>query len=348
LLGVIFAFAGVWLLHGFLRTHGITLGTSLLLSTLYLIHNDAPLRSSLVAPLSLTSATHLLLLLGLMLLQRRAHWMWMLLFTLCAVPTREFTLVFPLLFVLVGRGPRLDGRSKKTIFTDAMPLLLGIALFIGLSRQVAVTPTIDFLTGGPYSFFQHALRTVYAQTFVRILFSACLAFGPLLWLVVYRWDECSRALREQPLLLRYLLLVFALAFVGGTDTPRFMFWGFPVVYWLCARVWDKALIPRGFRVLTVWLVLLSERAFWALPHAVLTAGQLCRDRSPCEPYEVSPGPMLNFLTDNYQVLDLHPYWGTRGFILVALAQHLVCIGLLVFVQRVADRQRLGPPARAAL
>lgn len=94
------------------------------------------------------------------------------------------------------------------------------------------------------------------------------AYGPALALLFFDWRNVGRDLGERRHVAVYLGLCAALAFFGGSDTERFLFWAMPVVYLLIGRVVERRLsIVRGPMVAGALLVgqAVSERIFWAIP-----------------------------------------------------------------------------------
>ena len=174
---------------------------------------------------------------------------------------------------------------------------------------------------------------------------AAFVFGPILWLLCLAPARARAILHGQPALSSYLAFTALIACVGGTDIDRFLFWAFPVVYLLCARIWGELPIARGIRAATVGLMLLAQRPYFAIPHRIGEGtSELCRQRSLCPPYSPSPTPILAFQTSDYQLLDLHPFWGTPYFIMMAFGQHVACVALLTLAQSVVTRRATRAPS----
>lgn len=123
--------------------------------------------------------------------------------------------------------------------------------------------------------------------------------------------------RVRPELYALMALIAALAWIGGSDTWRFLYWGAPVVFMSAGRV-IEAVTPR--RVLAPLLVLaafqlLSARALLVTPDSV--------------PTEARAIPVLTPLraTWNKQLVAVNP---DRKLAFLAVVQYLSVTAALAF------------------
>jgi hypothetical protein len=75
----------------------------------------------------------------------------------------------------------------------------------------------------------------------------------------------------------YLIAISVLAWIGGTDTERILYWSMPIVYLLFAIVLQSgnilALLKKHF-IFTAFLIIsqsISQRLFWTIPDPNLSA-----------------------------------------------------------------------------
>jgi hypothetical protein len=119
-----------------------------------------------------------------------------------------------------------------------------------------------------YSFIVEGVYWMHYQPLVMYIHGWLLAFGPILFLLIFGWREVGRFLGEHQYQLAYLAGVIGLSWVGGPDTERFAFFAMPVIYLLCGKV-----IARNSVVLRSGLLIsflasiqaISERLFWTIP-----------------------------------------------------------------------------------
>jgi hypothetical protein len=157
------------------------------------------------------------------------------------------------------------------------------------------------------------------------------AYGPVLALLVFDWKNVARDLRAQPILLVFVALCSALAYFGGSDTERFVFWSMPVVYLLIARAFERHLLV--FRSAAIAVALLasqavSARLFWTIPDPKAEANPLTAN--------AGLGDQIYAVLDRLVVIDhfhmnLWSSFGSQPFKLVRLALYLVVTAALVMM-----------------
>jgi len=157
------------------------------------------------------------------------------------------------------------------------------------------------------------------------------AYGPVLALLVFDWKHVVRDLREQQHLLSFLGLCTVLAFFGGSDTERFVFWAMPIVYMLVGRSFERHLYVFKGSVIGAGLMLaqaVSARIFWPIPDPASETAPLASG--------ASFGERVYAVADRVFVID-HFHWnlwssfGSQPFRLVRLSLYLGVTALVVFV-----------------
>ncbi len=191
--------------------------------------------------------------------------------TLC----RESGLLIPLTFI-VARSPLASGRRVTNGIGEAMwlalPLATGLAAL--LFTHVITMPKAS------YSTLEAALTVTRQKPVFTWVLAWFFTFGPaVVAVVVHDHVRALRWLRERPEWAFYLVACGVLAFFGGTDTERLLFWTLPIVYVLAARAIEHHWTVLTGGALAAILVLsqaVSARLFWPIPD-VLTSPTALRD-----------------------------------------------------------------------
>jgi hypothetical protein len=133
-------------------------------------------------------------------------------------------------------------------------LVAGVMTLAIIRAWVAVEPS-------PYSFASNVLYWMRWKTPAQLILSPLLVFGPLIVLPVWFWSGTLHRLRGRLDLLIYLLSFGVLAWIGGSDTERFLVFASPVVWWLIASALDQGRTGRAWFWLAVVTEMLSFRVF---------------------------------------------------------------------------------------
>lgn len=143
------------------------------------------------------------------------------------------------------------------------------------------------------------------------------AYGPMLALPVVYWRPVRRFLTEWPEYLVMMIAVAVLAWVGGSDTERFLLWGVPIVLAMVGIAageidWRRSLGP--LLILGVGQIL-NGRWFLVTPFVTESAPRAW--------------PLLTVL-DAHRFEDLVSLTPDRVVAAVAFAQYLVLVSVLAF------------------
>ena len=187
------------------------------------------------------------------------------------VAFREVVLVVPAAFLFV-RNPVHDLFTRRwfsallgvprNAWREAVPLVAAVAALLAV-RAIA-RQTND------YSFAETAVQFLRGKSLLVYLQGTFLAFGPVLWFPIFYWRQACAFLAARQHLAVYLGAYALLAFIGGTDTERLLYWSMPVVYVLIGRTLEE----QGRTLLRPWWLpasfavaqLLASRAvFWPIP-----------------------------------------------------------------------------------
>jgi hypothetical protein len=167
------------------------------------------------------------------------------------------------LAAIFSRNPvRFDGTWQIAWPSPLLFLPLGCALLgIALSHWMASN---DFSSG--YSFLREAGYWLYNQPLSMYVHAWLLAYGPVLFLLIFGWRDAVRFLCERQYQLAYLAGVAGLAWIGGADTERFALWAAPVILVLCGRVMERsaALHSAGPIAALAISQVIATRFFWII------------------------------------------------------------------------------------
>jgi hypothetical protein len=141
-------------------------------------------------------------------------------------------------------------------------------------------------------------------------------------------------LKNNRLLAVMLFSLLVLAWIGGSDTERILFWSIPVVLVLVGRAavsLGRALVGAPLVILTA-AQLMTLRAFWLTPEFTNRA----------EP----PTPVFTVLSDNFRYFDLFSYHGRPHVIEIQLLEQLLFGAVLLFWIRLRARRDVASASSA--
>jgi hypothetical protein len=164
---------------------------------------------------------------------------------------RETTVIVPLALMFGARvrsvgidkpkalsPPPAEGLSASSDFKTATVGLLASMAGIVLTHLVA-TPTSE------YWIADAAFYWAFAKPLPVYLLAIFITFGPALSLLPIGWAAVNAHLTRFPDHAMMLVLVLVLAWIGGSDTERFLMWGSPIVLVLIGKAaelidWTRA------------------------------------------------------------------------------------------------------------
>ncbi|MDP1571537.1 MAG: hypothetical protein Q8L86_16205, partial [Vicinamibacterales bacterium] len=169
-----------------------------------------------------------------------------------------------------------------------------------------------------YTFLDAVLMHLANKPVESLVLTWFLTFGPLVAVVAYDWRATRRFLATRPDLAVLLAGCFALAYVGGHDTERYLFWAMPVVYLLIGLSLERqARLLSGMVIaLLVAGQALAQRVFWPVPDPQTSVTAL----SDLSGTAARIYAVLNrvFVIDDFH-WNLWSNFGSRPFHLVQLA-----------------------------
>jgi hypothetical protein len=326
------------LLVAWLRLFVARADIRLLIVAAYALQWHAPLRFSFYYPAYVDPPFQAFMLGGLVL----AHQLWRrpsiavgiayVVVTMAGTLAREMMLLVPVAG-LAGMVLTRGRRDPHAWGWQAAALLGGGAVF--LAARLGTDPRQG------YTFLDAILLHLTNKPPESLLLTWLLTFGPLLAVVVYDWRATRRFLMERPDLALLLAGCVGLAYVGGHDTERYLFWAMPVVYSLIALSLERQSRVLSGAVVMVLVVgqVLAQRVFFPIPDPETTA--MATPLSDVPGAAARAYAVLNrvFVIDDFH-WNLWSNFGSRPFHLVQLAFYgALAAAIVALMHRNASRAR---------
>jgi len=306
-----------------------------LVAILYMAQFHDPVRSVYFNPVLVDSWSHAMTLALLVAgrLARSRGAMGLALFcglAFVAALFRETTLIVAASFLFVGNPIRRDrslvdvGRSalRRVPITHVLPLLCSV-VGIGVTRLVG-TSTEE------YSFANVVAILMFRKGIGSYLLAWCVAFGPVLFLLLYDGRRTLLFLCRNQAIFAFLVSCALLGWVGGADTERLLDIGVGGVYVLVALAIERhtlALRKLGIATLLVIAQAVAQRVFWPLANGDV-------DTAP-------PMVLLTPLGSNAAFQDTLSYFADPVVGATALAQYGVLFCLLAAWLAALERRTRG-------
>lgn len=181
--------------------------------------------------------------------------------TLLGTFVREIVIIPSLLIIAKGY---FYSKSSKTfevnIFITNVPFIIFMGVYVYIS--LAVEPT------NSHKFYNAAADMLYTKSLFRFFHSWIVAYGAILILPALFYKQTFEYLKEHRIMATYLAIIIVFSYIGGADTERIAYWGFPVVFILAAKVLDAIELTKANKNFLYALLLIqvvSQRLFSIIP-----------------------------------------------------------------------------------
>ncbi|MSO62672.1 MAG: hypothetical protein EXQ50_11370 [Acidobacteria bacterium] len=323
------------LLLAYLRCFLASPGLRLLLVVLWMAAWQAPTRHLYFNPVTTEPLFLVALIAGLLIVERTRHWSaWhsapaVAAAVVLATLTRESGLLIAVAFIVSRQPVTLSRqRCRPELVALVLPLLAGAA-------GLAFTHSVG-VASNTYEVWSEPLAMIRSKPLYTWVLAWFFAFGPpVVAVILAAARPVRRFLADRPEMAVHLLLVGALAFVGGTDTERILGWAAPVVLVLLGRAiaeWPPTLRWTPALVVPMAVVqVASARVLWPVPVGV---DQAARTADLDLSWHSLAAVLDKFLViDNYYA-NLWSYFGSRPVHGLILAGDLVFVlAVIVMVNR---------------
>jgi hypothetical protein len=121
---------------------------------------------------------------------------------------------------------------------------------------------------GDYSFGWMVVDMVAHKSPFSVALAVFVTFGPIIVILIDDWRNSVGFLKRHQYLAAFLVANVGIAYVGGSDTERLLFWSTPVVYAsLGHSLWRRRADLCSIPLLSILVVAqaVSCRLFWAVP-----------------------------------------------------------------------------------
>lgn len=302
-------------------------GVRLVMVAAYALQWHGPIRFVFYYPAYVDPLFQVFLLAGLLAGERLrsrpalAAGLWYVTLTVLGTLARETMLTVPAVGLFAG----FVARSAKAMSWHAVAIVAGGLAFMGARLATNARQGYGFLDAVLLHLANKPIESVLLVWFI--------AFGPMLAIVCFDWRATLQFLRQRLDLATLPLLCIVLAYVGGHDTERYLFWAMPVMYLLIGRSIERhrqILVAPAIAVVVVAGQLLAQRVFWAVPDpgsAVTSLGDVVG--MPARIYAIANRV---FVIDDFH-WNLWSNFGSRPFHLVQLAFYLAVSGAIVVMMQ---------------
>ncbi len=187
----------------------------------------------------------------------------------------------------------------------------------------------------PYSFFRIAAYWAYNKPLLTYIHAWFVGYGLILIVLLYKWRYVLRFLAEHQYLFIYIIGFSVMAWIGGSDTERILYWSMPAIYLLVGKTIEdnpEILGSRLFLGVLFGTQILSQRVFWSLPDYPNSY--------------TTPFPILTILSNQFQYLDLYSYHGNGGIQAISLAEYLAAAFVLLLIlntRKIKRSFQMDPP-----
>lgn len=163
---------------------------------------------------------------------------------------------------------------KKSKFTEALEVnliqvnkyLLTLPLLIFLIIYAIVALSIE--PTNSHKFYNAAADMLYTKSLFRFFHSWIVAYGAVIILPALFYRQTIDYLKQHKIMATYLAIIIVFSYVGGADTERIAYWGFPVVFILAGRILDEIELTnanKNFLYAMLLIQVVSQRLFSIIP-----------------------------------------------------------------------------------
>ncbi len=216
---------------------------------------------------------------------------------------REIAIIPSLVFMLMNLK---NNNYKKIEFKNYFPFLMVFASMFSIKLIASQSNT--------YQSYNAAFDYLYNKSIIMYIHSILIAFGPILLVLLYLKirNKFYYDIEKKNVIKLYIYLLFILAFIGGSDTERLVYWSAPFVFGFIAFQIDKNILLNHNKFLISILILLqiySSRIFFIIPDYPSNLPHIY--------------PFLTQFGNNFQYLDLFAFHSDNKVRLVGFVSYLI-------------------------
>jgi hypothetical protein len=234
---------------------------------------------------------------------------------------REVALISGMAFVL-QTILRVDMKGRPSFLPIASwtdTYRSGLALLPALCGVVClVLVHLVVWSTNSYSFAAAAFDWAYRKSLLTYIHAVFVTYGVLVIVPLFYWKDSFAFLMTYSFMGLFLAIIMVLAWIGGSDTERILYWAMPVVYVLIGRgiERDRAAFRSWFGLAIVAAQGISQRWFWTLP---------------ADPFRFATPSvvLLTIPSSRLQYLDLFSALGSHKIQALSLVEYLSVSAIVV-------------------
>lgn len=203
-----------------------------------------------------------------------------------------------------------------------IPILTGFVVLFGIKLFVMNTVS--------YSFWGAAISWIYRKSFFMYIHSWLIAFGPILFVLIYHFKESYNFLRTNQLSGFFIIIIALLGLAGGSDTERIIYWSMPIVYIMIIKILsiNKEIYKNAFMIFYMVVIqLISMRLFWVIPDYPNNYS--------------SKIPILTSIGSDFPYLDLWTWHGNLKTNLLSFLGYVIAFIIFYSIHKVISLKKVG-------
>lgn len=161
---------------------------------------------------------------------------------------------------------RLRSATNSVGLVKANKLLLILPLILFFIVYLIVNVTVE--PTNSHKFYNAAADMLYTKSLFRFIHSWVVAYGAILILPALFYKQTWTYLKQHKIMMTYLAIIILFSYIGGADTERIAYWGFPVVFILSGRILDEIELNKAnmnFLYALLIIQIIAQRMFSIIP-----------------------------------------------------------------------------------
>ncbi|MCB0702916.1 MAG: hypothetical protein KDC55_09445 [Ignavibacteriae bacterium] len=157
-------------------------------------------------------------------------------------------------------------KSKFTELVEVNKLIIFLPLIFFLTIYAIVALSVE--PTNSHKFYNAAADMLYTKSLFRFFHSWIVAYGAVIILPALFYRKTIDYLKQHKIMATYIAIIIVFSYVGGADTERIAYWGFPVVFILAGRILDEIGLTKANKNFLYALLLIqvvSQRLFSIIP-----------------------------------------------------------------------------------
>lgn len=178
-----------------------------------------------------------------------------------------------------------------------------------------------------YNSIASAVKWIYIKGLGQIIHSIYIVFGLLIIIPLIFYNKIIEYKNDFELLYFLIITIFILSLIGGADTERIMNWSLPVFLIIITKIIIVTEFYKNILFYFIILILfLTFRIFWISPYEIKTN---------------SIFPVLTYLSNDFNFIDLFAIHGSKKYTSIALFQYIFLSFVIILFYNLSKRKSNG-------